>query len=81
MQERRRTEEALQASNQVYRTLVETTGTGYHIADAEGRILDANAVYVGLTGHRTLAEIQGRYVTEWTAPYDAERSAREIKAC
>jgi len=81
MQERLRTEEALQASNQVYRTLVETTGTGYHIADAEGRILDANAVYVGLTGHQTLAEIQGRYVCEWTAPHDVERNAREIKAC
>ena len=80
MQERRRAEDALQASNQVYRTLVETTGTGYHIADAEGRILDANAVYVGLTGHKTLAEIQGRYVTEWTAPYDVERNAREIRA-
>lgn len=79
MQERRRAEDALQASNQVYRTLVETTGTGYHIADAEGRILDANAVYVGLTGHKTLAEIQGRYVTEWTAPHDVERNAREIR--
>ena len=81
MLERRRTEDALQASNQVYRTLVETTGTGYHISDAEGRILDANPVYVGLTGHRTLAEIQGRYVAEWIAPYDVERNAREIKAC
>lgn len=81
IQERQRTEDALQASNHVYRTLVETTGTGYHIADAEGRIVDANAVYVGLTGHRTLAQIQGRHVTEWTAPYDVERSAGEIRAC
>ena len=79
MQERRRTEDALQASNEVYRTLVDTTGTGYHIADAEGRILDANAVYVRLTGHRTLAEIQGRYVTEWTAPYDVERNAERVR--
>ena len=81
MQERRRTEDALQATNQIYRTLVETTGTGYHIADAEGRIVDANAVYVRLTGHRTLAEIQGRNIAEWIAPYDVERNAREIKAC
>jgi diguanylate cyclase (GGDEF)-like protein/PAS domain S-box-containing protein len=70
-----------QVSNQVYRTLVETTGTGYHIADAEGRILDANAVYVGLTGHQTLAQIQGRRVSEWTAVYDVERTARELTAC
>ena len=81
MQERRRTEEALQASNHVYRTLVETTGTGYHIADAEGRILDANPVYARLTGHRTLAEIQGRHVGEWIAPSDIERNDAEMRAC
>ena len=81
MQERRRTEEALQASNQVYRTLVETTGTGYHIADAEGRIVDANPVYVRLTGHRTLAEIQGRHVAEWISPADIERNDAEMRAC
>ncbi len=81
MQERRRTEEALQASNQVYRTLVETTGTGYHIADAEGRIVDANPVYVRLTGHRTLAEIQGRHVAEWISPADIERNDAEMGAC
>jgi len=81
MRERRRTEAALQASNQVYRALVETTGTGYHIADADGRILDANAVYIALTGHQTLTQIQGRYMTEWVAPYDAERSARELETC
>ena len=81
MQERRRTEEALQASNEVYRTLVDTTGTGYHILDGKGRILDANPVYIQLTGHRTLGEIQGRCVTEWTAPHDLERNAREVEEC
>ena len=79
--ERRRTERALQASNELYRTLVDTTRTGYLITDVEGKVLDANPVYVGLTGHRMLAEIQGRYVTEWTAPYDAERNAAEVRKC
>jgi diguanylate cyclase (GGDEF)-like protein/PAS domain S-box-containing protein len=79
--ERRRTEAALQATNEVYRTLVETTGTGYHIADADGCVLDANAVYVGLTGHRSLPEIKGRPMTEWTAAYDVARTAKEIEAC
>ena len=81
MQERRRTEQALQTSNEVYRTLVDTTGTGYHIMDEEGRILDANQEYIGLTGHRTLAEIKGRKVIEWTAPYDVARNATEISQC
>ena len=81
MQERRRMQAELQARNEIYRTLVDTTGTGYHILDAEGRVLDANSVYVQLTGHRTLAEIIGRRVTEWTAAHDLQRNAEEIAKC
>ena len=81
MHERRRTEQALQTGNEIYRTLVDTTGTGYHILDEEGRILDANQEYIGLTGRRTLAEIQGHKVTEWTARHDVTRNATEIDQC
>ena len=81
MTERRRTENALQSSNAFYRTLVDTTGTGYHIIDRDGRVLDANLVYVRLTGHRTLHEIKGHSVTEWTAAHDLERSASALEAC
>ena len=42
---------------------------------------DANAEYVRLTGHRTLAEIVGRGVVEWTAPHDVERNVQEVKKC
>jgi diguanylate cyclase (GGDEF)-like protein/PAS domain S-box-containing protein len=38
-------------------------------------------VYVGLTGHRTLAEIYGRTMTEWTAAHDVERAAAALEAC
>jgi len=81
MHERWRTEQALQTGNEIYRTLVDTTGTGYHILDEEGRILDANQEYIGLTGRRTLAEIQGHKVTEWTARHDVTRNATEIDQC
>lgn len=81
MQERRRTEQALDAGNAVYRTLVDTIGTGYHILDEAGRIIDANEAYIGLTGHRTLAEILGRRVTDWTASHDLTRNAKELEAC
>src|SRR4051794_25816865 len=67
--ERKRMEEALQNSEDKYRTLVETTATGYLIIDSDGKVLDANAEYVRLTGHKTLQEILGRSVTEWTAPH------------
>jgi PAS domain S-box-containing protein len=79
--ESRRIREALRESEAKYRTLLETTGTGFVIADRNGRILDANAEYVRLTGHRTLAEIRGRSALEWTAPHDRERNAAAIAQC
>jgi PAS domain S-box-containing protein len=77
----KRAEEALRNSEMQYRSLVETTGTGYVIIDKDGRVTIANQEYVRLTGRSTLAEIVGRPVTAWTAPYDLERNAREIEKC
>jgi diguanylate cyclase (GGDEF)-like protein/PAS domain S-box-containing protein len=65
---RKRAEAAIALSEKKYRSLVETTGTGFAIVDDEGRILDANDSYVAITGHATLAEIKGRPVSDWTAP-------------
>ena len=79
--ERRRIEGSLRESEEKYRALVETTGTGYVIIDLEGRVLDANMEYVRLTGHGALEEISGRNVTEWTAPHDLARNAEEIQKC
>jgi PAS domain S-box-containing protein len=79
--ERKRAEEALQESENQYRNLIETTGTGYVIIDKDGRVIMANPEYVRLTGRSTLAEIQGRPVTDWTAPYDVERNAQEVENC
>jgi PAS domain S-box-containing protein len=72
---------ALRYSEEKFRTLIETTGTGYVILDAEGKVADANQEYVCLTGHRTLAEIKGRAVTEWTTQYDLERIRNEVVKC
>ncbi|MBU1693497.1 MAG: PAS domain S-box protein, partial [Verrucomicrobia bacterium] len=79
--ERKRAEEALRQSEEKYRVLVETTNTGFLILDAQGKVIDANQDYVRLTGHDMLEEILGRNVVEWTAPYDLERNAREVKKC
>jgi PAS domain S-box-containing protein len=79
--ERQQAEAALRQSEEKYRALVETTATGFLIVDAQGRVLDANAEYVRLTGHATLAEIAGHSVVEWTAPHDLERNAAEVKQC
>ena len=79
--ERKRAEDSLRESEEKYKALIETTGTGYVIIDAEGRVLDANAEYVHLTGHQALQEILGRKVTEWTAAHDLARNAEAVKRC
>ncbi|MFA5213536.1 MAG: PAS domain S-box protein, partial [Methanoregula sp.] len=76
-----RAERALHASEEQYRSLVETTGTGYVIIDKDGRVITANQEYVRLTGRSTLAEIQGSAVTSWTAPYDLDRNTSEVVNC
>jgi two-component system, cell cycle sensor histidine kinase and response regulator CckA len=73
--------ETLKESEEKYRALVETTDTGYVILDRDGNVLDANRVYIRLTGHQELDEIRGRNVTEWTAQYDADRNSRDIIRC
>lgn len=79
--DRRRAEEELRKSEDKYRTLIETTNTGFVIIDHEGRVLDANPEYVRLTGHRELKEIKGRSVIEWTAEHDKDRNMEAVREC
>jgi PAS domain S-box-containing protein len=79
--DRKSAEEALRRSEELYRGLVETTDTGYVIIDGMGRVLDANAEYIRLTGNKNLEEILGRSVIEWTAEHDKEINAAEVKKC
>ncbi len=74
-------EKALWESESLYRALVETTGTGYVVIDAHGKVLDANREYVRLSGHKDLKEILGRTVVEWTAPYEKEKNAGAVAQC
>jgi len=79
--DRKQAELAIRENEQKYRTLVETTGTGYVIVDERGNVLDANPEYVRLTGHTGLAEIAGRNVLEWTAEYEREKNAQAVQQC
>jgi len=74
-------EKALWASEARYRTLVETTGTGYVIIDGRGKVLDANREYVRLTGYKDLKEILGRPVTDWTVPHEKKKNAAAVRQC
>ncbi|MRR09821.1 PAS domain S-box protein, partial [bacterium] len=74
-------EAARRESEEKYRGLVEATDTGFVMLDTTGRVRDANAEYIRMTGHRTLEEIRDRPVTDWTAPYDRERNQAEVVRC
>ena len=73
--------EELRHSEAMYRTLIETTGTGYVILDLNGKVVEANPEYVRLTGHRDVREIRGRSVLEWTAADEREKNELEIRRC
>ncbi len=78
---RKRSEEALQESERKYKALVENTSTGFVIVDEESRVLDANAEYVRASGHRSLDEIRGHSLLEWSSPTQHERTAEALRAC
>lgn len=79
--QRRETERALRERESLYRSLVETTRTGYVVIDGQGKVVDANTEYVRLTGHADLKEIMGRSVLEWTHPDDYDRNAAAVEQC
>jgi len=79
--EQKMAEEALLVSEERYRSLVDITDTGYLVLDNRGVVIDANDVYIRLTGRSSIDDLKGRPVTEWTAPYDLERNAREVEKC
>jgi PAS domain S-box-containing protein len=73
--------ESLHEMEEIYRTVIETTDTGFGAVDEHGVLLNANLNYARLIGYSSVNEIIGRNVTEWTAPYDLERARIEIANC
>jgi PAS domain S-box-containing protein len=78
---RKITEKKLQESEERYRTIIETTDTGYVILNEKGIVIDANNNYTKLTGHLIVEEILDRPVTDWIAPMDLEKYQAEINNC
>ena len=79
--DRRVAEEKLRESEEKYRILVDTTGTGYVFLDEHGLVRDANPEYIRLAGRASLTQVQGHSVAEWTAPNDQRRNMEEVRKC
>jgi PAS domain S-box-containing protein len=79
--EKKRAEEALRESRENAARLIETTGTGYTILDGEGKVLDANAEYLRLTGRKRMEDVVGHSIVEWTAVQDKGRNSQELHKC
>lgn len=77
----RRIEQELATSQTLYRTVLDTTDTGFVMLDRNGLVVDANEEYVRLTGHDSVEALLHRPVTEWTAPHDLARNAEEVEKC
>ncbi|MBI5361617.1 MAG: PAS domain S-box protein [Planctomycetes bacterium] len=77
----RRMEQELQTSQTLYRTVIETTDTGFVMLDKDGLVVEANDEYLRQAGFESQEQILGRRVTEWTAPHDIERNAEEVEKC
>ena len=77
--ERQRTEEALRASEQQLRAILDTARVGIVKTDLNGRILKPNPAYTRLLGYRA-AELRTLTVEQITHPDDRPEDARLLEA-
>ncbi|OUS17117.1 hypothetical protein A9Q88_04600 [Gammaproteobacteria bacterium 50_400_T64] len=71
--EREATRIALEESEEKYRSLIESTGTGYVILDTKGDVLDCNETYLKMLGRDAII---GHNLSEWVKPSESERYVR-----
>jgi len=75
--ERRRSEEALRASEERYRSLIQTAMDGFWLSDLEGRIVEVNQAYCRMSGY-TADELVGRPVADLEASESTSEVAEHI---
>jgi PAS domain S-box-containing protein len=75
--ERKRTEEALRASEQRFRELYDEAPFGYHVIDAEGTIQSVNRTECEMLGY-TREEMLYRPIFDFVAPHQREESRRAV---
>ena len=76
--EQRETQQARQESENRYRQLVDKTDTGFVVVDEEGIVVEANEPYMRLIRAKTMDEIVGHSVIEWTASEERDNNAAAV---
>lgn len=79
--DRKNSEEALLKSEERYRSLIETTDTGFVIINEQGIVLDANLEYVRMAGYNSIDEITNHSLVEWTADHAKTANREAVKKC
>lgn len=72
--ERQRTEDALRASEELYRNLVETSPDGVTLTDIEGRVLICNQQFASALGYEKPEELIGKDIYGIIAPEDRKKA-------
>jgi PAS domain S-box-containing protein len=72
-------EKALQESEELYRTLIETSPDSISMVDLNGKMIMSNPATCMLYGHEGDKELIGKDVLDLVAPQDRERAAKEVE--
>ena len=72
--ERRKAEEALRESEELYRTLVKTLPDAVTVTDLEGRIIEVSQQTIELHGFRSAGELMGKNAVELIHPKDRDQA-------
>ena len=76
--ERRQAEEALRASESLYRAILEASPDDVTVADSEGRALMISPSALKMFGYETEEKLIGRKVTDFFVPADKVRAAEHV---
>lgn len=77
--ERKKSEEALRESREMYKTLLQTSQDAVTVVDLEGKILEASRRMLEVYGFKKVVELQGKSVFELIAPEDRKKVLMNLK--
>ena len=79
VEQRKRAEEALRESEELYRTLVDASPDPISVADIHGRHIFASRKALEVFGHLAVEEVVGRSVLEWVSPEQQDKASTDLE--